>query len=69
MQEQGTNEQRDTEGRVSEERAREKMRTSKRDMGWDKDRWRKDMGCKKEKKMTKVKNLTHVPKEQSGGDG
>ena len=46
-----------------------RVRTSKRDKGWDKDRWRKDMGCKKEKKMTKVKNLTHVPKEQSGSDG
>ena len=45
-----------------------RVRTSKRDMGWDKDRWRKDMGVKR-KKMTKVKNLTHVPKEQSGGDG
>ena len=43
------------------------MRTSKRDMGWDKDRWRKDMGVKKS--VAKVKNLTHVPKEQSGGEG
>ena len=44
-----------------------RVRTSKRDMGWDKDRWRKDMGV--ERKVTKVKNLTHVPKEQSGSDG